>query len=119
MNTQPDEPQKGKAPVQPLPPHRPAEEEELVHYDDRVISRAFGWSAVALGLILAVAGGAFFWLTRKPAAAAPKLTRLTAPVGKEVALAEIPDAKFTDITTASGINFVHANGAYGEKLLPE
>src|SRR5947208_11081280 len=30
-----------------------------------------------------------------------------------------PDAKFTDITAASGINFVHVNGAYGEKLLPE
>src|SRR5947208_17139557 len=30
-----------------------------------------------------------------------------------------PDAKFTDITAASGINFVHGNGAAGEKLLPE
>src|SRR2546426_5316954 len=30
-----------------------------------------------------------------------------------------PEAKFTDITGAAGINFVHSNGAYGEKLLPE
>src|SRR6267142_7136805 len=32
---------------------------------------------------------------------------------------EIPSAKFTDITKTSGIAFVHMNGAYGEKLLPE
>src|SRR5258708_33930321 len=32
---------------------------------------------------------------------------------------EIPVAKFTDITSASGIGFTHVNGAYGDKLLPE
>src|SRR3954462_15661632 len=30
-----------------------------------------------------------------------------------------PDAKFTDATKSSGVNFVHVNGAYGEKRLPE
>jgi len=33
--------------------------------------------------------------------------------------AEIPVAKFTDITRQAGIVFTHVNGAYGEKLLPE
>src|SRR5687768_10698403 len=28
-------------------------------------------------------------------------------------------AKFTDITSTAGITFVHNNGAYGDKLLPE
>jgi hypothetical protein len=32
---------------------------------------------------------------------------------------EIPTVKFADITKESGITFVHNNGAYGEKLLPE
>lgn len=32
---------------------------------------------------------------------------------------EIPLAKFTDITSEAGIHFVHVNGAYGDKLLPE
>lgn len=32
---------------------------------------------------------------------------------------EIPNAHFTDITSEAGINFVHENGAYGDKLLPE
>ncbi len=32
---------------------------------------------------------------------------------------EIPLARFSDITTQAGIAFVHNNGAYGDKLLPE
>lgn len=32
---------------------------------------------------------------------------------------DIPVAKFTDITSAAGLKFVHNNGAYGDKLLPE
>jgi enediyne biosynthesis protein E4 len=97
----------------------PGEQEELAHYDDKVIGRAFRWSAVALGGIVAGAGLTFYWLGRKPAAAAPKLTQLTAPVVKVTAAMEIPEARFTDVTKASGISFVHHNGAYGEKLLPE
>lgn len=33
--------------------------------------------------------------------------------------AEIPVAKFTDISHEAGITFTHVNGAYGDKLLPE
>jgi len=33
--------------------------------------------------------------------------------------AEIPTVRFTDITRQAGITFVHENGAYGDKLLPE
>jgi hypothetical protein len=32
---------------------------------------------------------------------------------------EIPTAKFIDITDTAGVHFVHNNGAYGDKLLPE
>jgi hypothetical protein len=32
---------------------------------------------------------------------------------------EIPPAKFTDVTKEARITFVHNNGAYGDKLLPE
>jgi len=32
---------------------------------------------------------------------------------------EMPTVKFTDVTAAAGIKFVHNNGAYGDKLLPE
>jgi hypothetical protein len=36
-----------------------------------------------------------------------------------LALPKPPNIRFTDITVASGINFIHENGAAGEKLLPE
>jgi hypothetical protein len=32
---------------------------------------------------------------------------------------EIPIAKFKDVTAEAGVHFVHVNGAYGDKLLPE
>ena len=38
---------------------------------------------------------------------------------RALAADEIPVAKFTDITREAGITFVHNNGAYGDKLLPE
>ncbi len=40
------------------------------------------------------------------------------PVSPEVVL-ETPAARFTDVTAETGIDFVHDNGAYGDKLLPE
>ena len=32
---------------------------------------------------------------------------------------DIPEFDFTDVTNSSGLDFVHVNGAYGERLLPE
>src|SRR6266404_1443442 len=57
----------------------------------------------------------------------PNKTQLTALVCLAVGLhgvssesaEEIPFAKFSDITNQAGITFVHTNGAYGDKLLPE
>jgi hypothetical protein len=100
----------------PLPPNQ---EEEAAHLDDAVIGRAFRWSAVALVAVVAVAGSVIWYLNRKPASKPAQVTALTAPVAPAQAQAEIPIAKFTDVTASAGINFVHNNGAYGEKLLPE
>jgi hypothetical protein len=44
---------------------------------------------------------------------------MAAPVAPSRTQAGIPTVRFTDVTAASGIRFVHNNGAYGEKLLPE
>jgi len=30
-----------------------------------------------------------------------------------------PDVRFTDITADTGIDFLHVNGAYGKRLMPE
>jgi hypothetical protein len=51
----------------------------------------------------------------KPTSAAP-----VAPVRPpEVKAETLPTVKFVDITKESGISFVHYNGAFGQKLLPE
>ncbi len=94
-------------------------EEELVHYDDRVMDRALRWSGAAFLILALAVGAALYGLNRKPAAQAPPAMRLGAPLLKAEPIADIPMAAFTDITANAGIDFVHHNGAYGQKLLPE
>ena len=102
----------------PPPSRLPESDEDLAPADDAVIGRALRWSALIL-IILAIIGLlAFFVLQKKPLTPARKMTALTAPA---VAAPEVvvPAVKFTDITAAAGIQFVHNTGAYGGKLLPE
>ena len=94
-------------------------EEEMGHLDDAVIGRAFRGSALALVALLLIGGATWWYVKRKPAPAPPKLTQLSSPVAPQRATEQMPTVKFTDITAASGIKFVHNNGATGDKLLPE
>ncbi len=99
--------------------NEPEDSGELAHSDDAVIGRAVRWS-VAAAIVIALGGaGAFFALKPKPAAPQGKVTQLFVPKLAVAPTAEIPEAGFTDITASSGITFMHVNGAYGEKLLPE
>jgi hypothetical protein len=101
-------------------PNPPTDDpEELVHADDAVIGRALRWSAIALLAILVIGGGALLVLKRKPAPPPSQITKMAAPIVPERPQADIPVARFADITKEAGITFVHNNGAYGEKLLPE
>jgi hypothetical protein len=83
--------------------HSPEPEEEIAHLDDRVVGKAFKWSAVALVVIVATVAAGIAYVRRTKPKAAP----------------ELPTVKFTDITAAAGITFTHANGVSSEKLLPE
>jgi hypothetical protein len=47
------------------------------------------------------------------------LVLLLAPVALIGCADEVPLARFKNVTAEAGIQFVHVNGAYGEKLLPE
>jgi hypothetical protein len=78
------------------------------------------WSLVLVLLIAVVAAGAWF---------DGRHTKLTEPMvatgisdpglaGAEAA-DRPPSVHFTDITEQAGIDFVHVNGAYGERLMPE
>jgi enediyne biosynthesis protein E4 len=105
----------------PAPTLRPPDEstDELAHYDDAVIGRAFRWSAVAALLLAISAAGLYHLLHRKTAPRKPQLTQLAPPEALAAIPANVPSVRFTDVTSASGIAFAHINGAYGDKLLPE
>ncbi|MFO1500498.1 MAG: CRTAC1 family protein [Verrucomicrobiota bacterium] len=83
---------------------------------NRAVNRAgrgVFWSVLA-GCVILVATGLLFWIYR------PGPDSRRGPSASDRNLARrVPNAKFTDITEPAGIRFVHNNGAYGEKLLPE
>ena len=94
------------------------EDEPMVPADDRVIGRALRWSLAALLLIGLVVGLAVL-VARRPSKAAPETTiQQSTPEIVEQPV-EVPQVRFTDITDEAGIDFVHFNGATGQKLLPE
>lgn len=97
----------------------PEDADEVAHLDDAVIGRAFRGSAVTFVILGLVVTCVVIVLQRKPALPPEQQTKLSAPTPSEQAPAEIPAARFTDITKSAGITFVHNNGAYGDKLLPE
>src|SRR5579859_4743407 len=100
-------------------PFPPVPEEELARPDDAIIGKAVRWSLLIFLAVAILGGVAVLILKRKPPAAPPQITQFAAPVVPDRPKADIPVAKFADITRAAGITFVHNNGAYGEKLLPE
>lgn len=99
------------------PPLNPSQ--EVAHYDDAFIARAFRWSTLALGVLILGGIGIYWFLNRKPPPSAVKITQISAPIVKAIPLANLPKVKFTDVTSSAGLNFTHNNGATGEKLLPE
>ncbi|MEC8895193.1 MAG: hypothetical protein VX675_02630, partial [Planctomycetota bacterium] len=93
-------------------------EGEVVAGDDTVILRALKISAFALLAILAVIGVVFFLLQPGQVEEEAGEKPIVLPEPQDVS-AEAPAVAFSDVTAASGIDFVHFNGATGEKLLPE
>ena len=86
--------------------------------EDAVIGRAFQRSLIVIAAIVVVAAVAVVWWSGRQEKPGGSKTGLTAPEVPQVA-ADVPVAKFKDITVEAGIKFTHANGATGEKLLPE
>jgi enediyne biosynthesis protein E4 len=93
--------------------------EDVAHYDDAVIGRAFRWSASLVVCLVMLGTVAWLVWQREAPAPAPVVTALAAPLIPPTREAEVPGVRFTDVTTEAGIAFVHENGAYGDKLLPE
>ncbi len=87
--------------------------------DDAIIAVYLRRSVFSVVAIAAVALVLYLLLARRGEAPDVAAIERAAPV--EVARVETsyPVVRFTDVTAAAGIDFVHENGAEGEKLLPE
>lgn len=87
---------------------------------EAIIRRALLRSLAAVLLLAVAAGG--IWLAlrgERPGTPVPE-ARIEAPAVTEPPAVHAPPAvRFTDVTAEAGIDFVHVNGAYGERLMPE
>ena len=92
--------------------------EEEVPEDDTIIGIAFRRSLLVIAG-LAIVAGAIYWLTSGGEDAVPEQVIEAAAPQAVTAVAEVPAIRFTDVTATAGIDFVHTNGGYGDKLLPE
>ena len=103
--------------IRPNPPDEPLLEDE--ERDDAIIGKAMWVSFAMLLFIAAMIGGVVLWVGRDQPQPVAVVTPPELPAPREIPQLELPVIPFTDITQAAGIDFVHENGAYGDKLLPE
>ena len=93
---------------------------EEVPEDDTIIGQALRWSLIVLGVAVVLVGGMWLVLQRDRPAPLVEDAALVAPQRIAEAIDVVPPAvRFTNVTQAAGVDFVHVNGAYGERLLPE
>ncbi len=87
--------------------------------DDQIVAVAFRWSLTAFVLLAMTVGAAYYLLTREAEPEDIPEVRLAPVEIRSAPQVELPQIPFTDITESAGIQFLHENGAAGEKLLPE
>lgn len=87
--------------------------------DEARILRVFWRSIVVFAIIGALVLTATLWSDRSKQEAVVFEQEVRGPRAPRTEPVAIPALPFTDITAAAGIDFVHQNGAYGERLLPE
>lgn len=86
--------------------------------DDAVIGRAFQRSLIVIAAVVVVGAVGIVWWSGRGEKPGEKRTEMSAPELAQSA-ADVPVAKFKNVTAEAGIKFTHVNGAYGDKLLPE
>ena len=85
------------------------------------MTNAKGLMSLTLVLAAVASGGSvyYFFLRTLPKTIAPPAPLPPAPVLPNISTVKMPHVQFTDVTESAGIRFVHTNGSYGRKLLPE
>lgn len=75
---------------------------------------------VLMILAILVLGGWFWYQARQPEPSSVTQAEVALPTAQPMGQTKGPPRiRFTDITRQAGIDFVHVNGAYGERLMPE
>ena len=92
--------------------------DEDAERDDTAVAAVFKWSLAVLAAVALVVVIAFLVLSRESEPEVVEQAELVLPKIQDRAV-EPPTLPFTDITKEAGIDWVHANGARGEKMLPE
>lgn len=94
--------------------------------ENKALAREEGRPAASVGgrivvvfVLAALAGLILVLVNWQPASPPPKPGLASTASLSQAALKDIPAARFTGINAEAGIKFIHVNGAYGEKLLPE
>jgi len=82
------------------------------------VTRALRISLLVIVLGMGLIGTFVTWLNW-PAEEPVRAARVVGPELRDVDQVAIPSVTFTDVTREAGISFVHENGAYGDRLLPE
>jgi hypothetical protein len=89
------------------------------HSGEAIIRKAFYRSLLTIVTAL-IAGYAIYHFSHQESAPEPvQQLAVKGPVIEQQASIKMPEVYFTDITREAGIDFVHTNGAYGDRLLPE
>ncbi len=93
--------------------------EDQEKYDAAVIGAALRWSLTVFAVLGLTVGAAIWWINRPSGAGLRAESDLGLAKVRELPPVQLPSVPFTDVTDEAGITFVHENGAYGDKLLPE
>ncbi len=86
---------------------------------DAGIRRAIRYSLGMLVVMAALAMAAYLWFGQRHQSDTLIQHEAVGPVTRGPETVAVPELEFTDITLSSGIDFVHENGADGQRLLPE
>src|SRR5688572_25810409 len=83
---------------------------ELDRYDEKVLESAVRWSLIALAVLVGLGAAGFWYIKARRKAVPAQITPLGAPQTPPAVLAEIPVARFIDVTKDAGVEFVHHTG---------
>ncbi|HUG19043.1 MAG TPA: VCBS repeat-containing protein, partial [Planctomycetaceae bacterium] len=92
---------------------------DYVDGDDSIIGKAMLGSLIAFAIIAGIGYGIYLWMNPNVVAELGKTDPVVLPRTPAIPQIDLPELHWTDITDSAGIDFVHENGATGEKLLPE